>query len=102
MANSGCQEDAAAAEALFVDCFKGLETIVGPSGSCVHHIRCHLDAIEQTPETRKVRAGARELVEFLHDDLKVEAFPWAAFQHDGPALVEAVVNRTESVHAADD
>jgi hypothetical protein len=32
MANSGCQEDSAATEALFVECFKGFDTIVGPSG----------------------------------------------------------------------
>jgi Cysteine-rich domain len=50
MANSGCQEDSAATEALFVDCFKEFDTIVGPSGSCVHHVRFHLDAIEQTPQ----------------------------------------------------
>ncbi len=81
MANSGCQEDSAATEAHFVDCFKYFNTIVGPSGSCVHHVRFHLDAIEQTPEVKKVRAGTRELVEFLHDDLKVEAFPWTAFPH---------------------
>ena len=65
----------------FVNCFKEFDTIVGPSGSCVHHIRFHLDAIEQTPQTRKVRAGTRELVEFLHDVLKTTAFPWAAFPH---------------------
>jgi L-lactate dehydrogenase complex protein LldE len=81
MANSGCQEDSAATEALFVQCFKDFNTVVGPSGSCVHHVRFHLDAIEQTPDVRKVRAGTRELVEFLHDDLKVETFPWAAFPH---------------------
>src|SRR5262245_54064368 len=34
MANSGCQEDAAATEAHFVRCFQGFETVVGPSGSC--------------------------------------------------------------------
>jgi L-lactate dehydrogenase complex protein LldE len=81
MANSGCQEDAAATEALFVECFKEFPTVVGPSGSCVHHVRFHLDAIEQTPEVRKVRAGTRELVEFLHDDLQVTDFPWAQFPH---------------------
>jgi L-lactate dehydrogenase complex protein LldE len=81
MANSGCQEDSAATEALFVNCFKGFNTVVGPSGSCVHHIRFHLDATAQTPETEKVRATTRELVEFLHDDLKVTAFPWAKFPH---------------------
>jgi L-lactate dehydrogenase complex protein LldE len=64
MANSGAQDDAAATEALFVDCFKDFQTVVGPSGSCVHHIRFHLDAIEQTPQTKKVRTGTRELIEF--------------------------------------
>jgi hypothetical protein len=65
----------------FVECFKGFDTIVGPSGSCVHHIRCHLDAVQQTEDTRKVRTRTRELVEFLHDDLKVNEFPWAGFPH---------------------
>jgi L-lactate dehydrogenase complex protein LldE len=82
MANSGCQDDATATEALFVRCFQDFDTAVGPSASCVHHVRFHLDAIEQTPQTRKVRAATRELVEFLHDDLKVAGFPWApAFPH---------------------
>jgi L-lactate dehydrogenase complex protein LldE len=81
MANSGCQQDAAESEDIFVRCFAGFDTIVGPSGSCVHHVRAHLDAIEQTPETQHVRARTRELVEFLHDDLRVESFPWAAFPH---------------------
>ncbi len=79
MANAGDQHAAAATEAHFVRCFHSHDTIVGPSASCVHHVRHHLDAVEQTPETRRVRAATRELVEFLHDDLKVEAFPWAAF-----------------------
>src|SRR5476649_1590080 len=39
MANSGCHDDAAAAEALFVKNFAGYDYIVGPSGSCVHHVR---------------------------------------------------------------
>ena len=33
------------------------------------HTLTHLDAVEQTPQARKVRAGTRELVEFLHVDL---------------------------------
>ena len=81
MANSGCQDEAGATEALFAACFAGFDTIVGPSASCVHHIRLHLDAIEQTPAVRKVRANTRELVEFLHDDLKVDVFPGVAFPH---------------------
>jgi L-lactate dehydrogenase complex protein LldE len=81
MANSGCQEDAAATESWFVRCFRDFETIVGPSASCVHHVRFHLDGIGTTPEVEKVRAGTRELVEFLHDTLEVEGFPWARFPH---------------------
>jgi len=80
-ANSGCQDDSAAVEAIFVDCFKDFETVVGPSGSCVHHVRFHLDAVEQTPQVRNVRARTRELVEFIHDDLKITEFPWAMFPH---------------------
>ena len=34
MANRGCQEDSAATEALFVRCFQGFDTVVGPAGSC--------------------------------------------------------------------
>jgi hypothetical protein len=61
MADSGCQDDSAATEALFVRCFKDFNTVVGPSGGCVHHVRFQLDAIEQTSEARKVRASIREL-----------------------------------------
>jgi L-lactate dehydrogenase complex protein LldE len=81
MANSGCHEDAAAAEALFVKNFAGFDYIVGPSGSCVHHVRENLTAIPQTPETAEVRRNTYELVEFLHDVLKVREFPWAEFPH---------------------
>jgi L-lactate dehydrogenase complex protein LldE len=81
MANSGLQEDSAATEAHFVDCFQGFDTVVGPSGSCVHHIRLNLDAIDQAPQVRKVREATRELVEFLHDDMQISDFPWPAFPH---------------------
>jgi len=81
MANSGCEKDAAATEALFVRNFAGFDYIVGPSGSCVHHIRDHLTAIDQTPEVIAVRERTYELVEFLHDIVKVRDFPWAEFPH---------------------
>ena len=80
MANSGCQKDAAGAEALFVSNFQEFETIVTPSGSCAHHVREHLDAIPQTPQVERVRRSTYELVEFLHDVVKVDAFPWAEFR----------------------
>ena len=81
MANSGFEAEAAGAEALLARNFKGFDYIVGPSGSCVHHIRNHFTAIEQTPAVLEVRARTYELVEFLHDVLKVDAFPWARFAH---------------------
>jgi L-lactate dehydrogenase complex protein LldE len=47
----------------------------------VHHVRCNLDTIPQTEIVRKVRQSTFDLVEFLHDILKVDAFPWASFPH---------------------
>jgi len=81
MANSGCQPESAATESHFAGCFRDFEVVVGPSGSCVHHVRFHLDAAEQTPEVARVRGAVRELVEFLHDDLKPDRFPRARFPH---------------------
>lgn len=81
MANTGCHAEARATEALFARNFAGFDYVVGPSGSCVNHVRAHLTAIEQTPEVIRLRERTYELVEFLHDVLKVEAFPWAAFPH---------------------
>ena len=81
MGNSGCHADARGAEALFVRNFAGYDHIVTPSGSCAHHVREHLTAIEQTPEVQRVRARTYELVEFIHDVLQVHEFPWAEFPH---------------------
>lgn len=81
MANSGCNKDAAATEALFVKNFSGFDYIVTPSGSCTHHVRDHLTAVPQSERVVKVRRSTFELVEFLHDVLKVRAFPWAEFPH---------------------
>lgn len=81
MANNGCEEDAAATEALFVRNFAGFHYVVTPSGSCTHHVRDHFTAVPQTEEVVKLRRSTYELVEFLHDVLKVEGFPWAEFPH---------------------
>ncbi len=81
MANSGCQDDARATEALFAKNFAGYDYIVTPSGSCCHQVREHMTAIEQTPQVQAVRRNTYELVEFLHDVLQVRDFPWAEFPH---------------------
>jgi L-lactate dehydrogenase complex protein LldE len=81
MANAGCHDDAVAAEALFAKNFSGYDCIVTPSGSCCHHVREHMTAIEQTAAVQAVRRNTFELVEFLHDVLRVREFPWAEFPH---------------------
>jgi L-lactate dehydrogenase complex protein LldE len=81
MANSGAHKEAAGAERVFARNFADYDYIVGPSASCTHHVREHFTAIEQTSELRKVRRNTYELVEFLHDVLKVREFPWAEFPH---------------------
>jgi L-lactate dehydrogenase complex protein LldE len=81
MSNSGDQINAKAAERLFVENFKAYDYIIGPAGSCVKQVRCHFDTMDQTDDVVHVRERTYELVEFLHDILKVESFPWAEFQH---------------------
>lgn len=80
LANSGCDAEARGAEALFVRNFADFDCVVAPSGSCVHHVRAHLTAIEQTATVRNLRARTYDLVEFLHDVAPAE-FPWAYFPH---------------------
>jgi L-lactate dehydrogenase complex protein LldE len=77
MSNSGDQRN----ERLFVDTFKNYDCIIGPAGSCVKQVRYHFDTMDQTDEVKHVREHTYELVEFLHDILKVESFPWAEFRH---------------------
>jgi L-lactate dehydrogenase complex protein LldE len=81
MSNRGDQANAEAAERLFVENFKGYDCIIGPAGSCVKQVRCHFDTMDQTDDVTHVRRHTYELVEFLHDILKVESFPWAEFPH---------------------
>jgi len=81
MGTNGTQQQASATEQLFVDCFKDYQYIVSPSASCVYHVRANLDAIPQTSEVQNVRQNIYELVEFLHDILKINHFPGAEFPH---------------------
>ncbi len=81
MVNTGCHREAAATEALFCKTFAGFDYIVCPSGSCAHQVRANMTAVEQTEAVTAVLARTFELTEFLHDILKVEAFPWARFPH---------------------
>lgn len=65
LGNSGYEEDSKGACQLFVENFKNYDYIVGPSGSCIYHVKHHFDILEQTPEVKKVRNNAYELCEFI-------------------------------------
>jgi len=80
MANSGYEHLTHGCNELFVDNFAKYDYIVGPSGSCVLHIKDHLHVDGQEAEATHVRQHIYELSEFLTDVLKVESLP-AKFPH---------------------
>jgi L-lactate dehydrogenase complex protein LldE len=81
MANSGCYEEARATEDHCAKVFGSFDCVVTPSGSCTHHIRNKFTAGAGSPEKLNLVRNTYDLVEFLHDVLKVKEFPWATFEH---------------------
>lgn len=65
LGNSGYEEDAKGACQVFIENFKEYDYIVGPSGSCIHHIKDHFNILEQTDTVKNVRNNAYELCEFI-------------------------------------
>jgi len=65
LGNSGYEADSIGACQVFVENFKEYDYIVGPSGSCIYHIKNHFDILEQTAAVKKVRNNAYELCEFI-------------------------------------
>lgn len=65
LGNSGYEEDSKGACQLFVENFKEYDYIVGPSGSCIYHVKKHFDILEQSENVTKVRNNAYELCEFI-------------------------------------
>ena len=65
LGNSGYEDDSKGACKVFVENFKEYDYIVGPSGSCIYHVKHHFDILEQTPTVKKVRNNAYELCEFI-------------------------------------
>ncbi|MGL5228471.1 MAG: (Fe-S)-binding protein [Bacteroidales bacterium] len=60
---------------------KGYDAIVIPSGICTEQIRDHFAADVSNEENMKIRNSVYDIVEFLHDVLKVKSLPWAHFPH---------------------
>ena len=71
LANSGMEREARPIYTHFVDTFKGYDYVVGPSGSCVYHVRHHYDTLEQTPEVVALRERTYELADFMVNVLGV-------------------------------
>lgn len=76
MANAGYEHDAKGLAQRFEELFKEYDVIVGPSASCVafvkenyHHILGEGQHLCRTP------GRIRDVIEFLHDDLKVTHLP---------------------------
>lgn len=59
----------------------GYDYIVLPSGICSDQIRHLLTNVEQTPQVQHIRNTTYDVVDFLHDILKVKSLPWARFPH---------------------
>jgi L-lactate dehydrogenase complex protein LldE len=78
MANSGFASSTAACDANFTQNFEGFDYIVGPSGSCVLHLKEH-------HPSEKIRNSVYEICEFLTDVLKVTSlsanFPYRVGLH---------------------
>ncbi|MHA8053190.1 (Fe-S)-binding protein [Aquirufa sp. Wall-65K1] len=73
MANSGFANITGGCDTNFSDNFSGFDYIVGPSGSCVLHLK------EHHPDP-KIRSSVYEICEFLVDVLQVKSLP-AYFPH---------------------
>lgn len=75
MANSGFEHLTHGCNELFIKNFAAYDYIVGPSGSCVLHIKDHLHDPHQEPAAQSIRNNIYELVEFLTDVLQVKTLP---------------------------
>ena len=73
MANSGFASSTEGCDTNFTNNFAGFDYIVGPSGSCVLHLKEH-------HPSEKIRNSVYEICEFLTDILKISSLP-AKFPH---------------------
>ena len=73
MANSGFASSTEGCDANFTNNFEGFDYIVGPSGSCVLHLKEH-------HPSEKIRNSVYEICEFLTDILKITSLQ-AKFPH---------------------
>lgn len=80
MANAGFASLSAGCDKNFIQNFSGFDYIVGPSGSCVLHVKEHLHHYKGEQKAEEIRHRIYELTEFMTDVLKVENIQ-ASFPH---------------------
>jgi len=80
MANSGFASLSKDCDKNFVTNFRGFDYVVGPSGSCVLHLKEHLKDDQYPGEAEHTRKHVSELTKVLVDILKVEQLD-ASFPH---------------------
>lgn len=81
MANAGYQHQAKNLALRFEVLFKGFDVIVGPSASCVAFVKENYPNILKEEQHLCQTPGAiRDVIEFLHDDLKISSLP-SRFPH---------------------
>jgi L-lactate dehydrogenase complex protein LldE len=80
MANAGFEYLSKECNELFIENFSAFDYIVGPSASCILHIKEHLHSDKNEEEAANIRSKVYELVEFLTDVLRIEKLD-AAFPH---------------------
>lgn len=72
MANAGFERATSGTSELFIKNFSNFDYIVSPSGSCVLHVKHHLNMPAQDSDAARIRENIFELTEFLTDVLHVK------------------------------
>lgn len=85
MANAGFENAGKESMQLFVQNFKAYDYIVAPSGSCVLHLKEHLERNVESQESKEIKNKIYELCEFLTDIIKLNtitgSFPYRVGFH---------------------
>src|SRR6185295_16360675 len=72
MANSGFEHFSQGCNEIIIENFSAFDYIVGPSASCILHIKEHLHSEKNEQQATEIKGKVYELVEFLSDVLKIE------------------------------
>lgn len=81
MANSGFERLSQPCFDRYVEAFRGYDCVVGPSGSCVLHLKDHLHYAPDPEAAAFLQKNTYELCEFLTDVAQLERLPSARFPH---------------------